>query len=304
MHLSLLVVALNVLCNYVFIFGHWGFPGLGVVGAAIGTVLAQTIVAVIYAYLFFNRGNRHRFAIGEQVAMSFKKMGVFLRYATPHGVREIIEVSSWHFLFITVAHFGTVALAANNIVIGWYFMFFVPLIGLLQSVSIGVGHLVGAERYGDVPRTLKLHLAIGVSYALLWLLLFTCVGSIFVQPFIGEQGDPAEWQAIKEQSQIVLILAGVWGVFDAMQLIIRSAVNAAGDVLWTFIVTPIVYVLSLILPCVYLMYVASQGHKEIWGVPLLEASWIIACCSLLVLSLVFAYRYFSGVWRQSTVRGH
>ena len=304
MNLSLLVVGLNVLFNYVLIFGHWGFEPMGVVGAAVGTVLAQFIVALIYASLFFKASNRLRFAIGEQVAMSIKKMSVFLRFATPHGIREIIEVGSWHFLFITVGHFGTVALAANNIVIGWYFMFFAPLMGILQSVSIGVGHLVGAERYDDVPRTLKLHIGIGVSYASFWLLLFVFSGSLFIQPFIGEHGDAAEWEAIKEQSQIVLILAGIWGVFDALQLIIRSAVNAAGDVLWTFVVTPIAYVLTLVLPCVYLMYLASQGETDIFGVPLLEASWIIACCSLLVLSLVFAYRYLSGHWRSATVRVH
>ena len=49
MYLSLLAVGLNVLCNYMFIFGHFGAPALGVVGAAVGTVIAQTVVAVIYA---------------------------------------------------------------------------------------------------------------------------------------------------------------------------------------------------------------------------------------------------------------
>lgn len=304
MYLSLLVVGLNIVFNYMFIFGHWGAPEMGVVGAAIGTVIAQVVVALLYACLFFGRANRERFAIMEQVPMAIKKMKVFLSFATPHGIREILEVGSWHFLFITVGHFGTIALAANNIVIGWYFMFFAPLIGILQSVSIGVGHLVGSERYDDVPRTLKLHIGIGLAYACLWLFLFTVFGSMLIEPFIGEQGDSDEWQIIKEQAHIVLILAGVWGIFDALQLIIRSAVNAAGDVLWTFILTPIVYLLSLVAPCVYLIYLAGNGHTEIYGIGLLQAAWVVACFSLLVLTIVFAYRYHAGVWRQATVRVH
>ena len=302
MNLSLLAVLCNVLFNYMFIFGNWGAPELGVVGAAIGTVLAQSLIGFVYAALFFGRKNRERFDLLSQWRMGFRKMKVFLKFATPHGVREIIEILSWHFLFMTVAHFGTVSLAANNIVIGWYFMFFAPLLGIIQSVSIGVGHLVGAGRYDDVPRVLRLHLIIGIIYAGIWLVLFSSMGKVFVAPFIG--GDSEEWQAIADTSTTVLLYAGVWGIFDAVQLIMRSAINAAGDVLWTFIATPIAYLLSLVAPCLGLMYIASQEQSTLWGIPLVELAWLVACASLLVLSLVFWYRFRSGQWRTATVRVH
>lgn len=302
MVLSVVAVLLNIVFNYALIFGNWGAPALGVVGAAVGTVCAQSLVMLIYAVLFFGRANREPYHILTKWRMGYQRIHVFLKYAAPHGVREVIEVASWHFLFLTVGHFGTVALAANNIVIGWYFMFFAPLIGLLQSVSISVGRLVGSERYDDVPRVLGLHLLLGVGYAALWLLAYTLFGAAMTEPFIGTRGDPVQWAAIREQCLVIFIAAGVWGILDAVQLILRAAVNAAGDVWWTFVVTPIVYVLTLIVPCVWLMYLAHRGQTGVWGMSLLMASWVISCLSLFVLCAVFYYRYRSNVWRQSSVR--
>ncbi len=302
MVLSVIAVTLNVLFNYALIFGHWGAPEMGVIGAAIGTVCAQSIVMVIYACLFFGKNNRSQFHILAKWRMGYQRLHIFLKFATPHGIREIIEVSSWHFLFLTVAHFGTVALAANNIVIGWYFMFFAPLMGLLQSVSISVGRLVGSERYDDVPRVLGLHISMGVVYAGVWLIAYVFFGAYMADPFIGTEGDPQQWADIKQQTIIVFIAAGIWGVFDAVQLLLRAGINAAGDVWWTFIATPIVYILSLVLPCAYLIHIAHQDIQHIAGMDLLMASWVVACFSLFVLCAVFYYRFRSGAWRHATVR--
>ena len=129
----LLMHPLNILLNYLLIFGNFGFPALGVRGAAIGTVIATTLGCSIFALLMFaGERARMRSLFG---LVSKKAMGTLLKLAIPSGLQSLSLAGGYLVFFRIAGMVSTEALAGVNILVN------LGLIGILISMGIGLGTL-------------------------------------------------------------------------------------------------------------------------------------------------------------------
>ncbi len=182
-----LVVALNVALNYVLIFGHFGFPELGVEGAAWGTLIARLVQLIIFlAWLYLSR---HSFALSLTIikrACSWVNLRPFVAFSLPLVMNNAIWGAGNAAYHIAVGFAGTQALAVMGAMAPIESAFFALFIGLasasavLVGQSLGAGHVDEAWRLCKIFDRLALSLALGFSL-ILWLLkdyLVACLGGL------------------------------------------------------------------------------------------------------------------------------
>ena len=180
MEVTLLINLLNIFGNYSLIFGHFGFPALGVQGAAISTSLCRGVAMTLLFLMLFKRLVRH-FPLAYFRPFPFEKLKSVLRIGLPSAAEQISYDASQVVIVYFINMLGNEVLAArvyvmNIVIIGYIFS-----LSLAQADSICTGNLVGAGKKQ-------------AAYLLSWYawrrsLLITLIASVsvylFARPLLG-----------------------------------------------------------------------------------------------------------------------
>ncbi len=134
----------NIFFNYMFIFGHFGAPAMGVAGAALGTVIARAFeFAIVGGYFFFFEkqiGFRFRHLRGWDRGI----MPVFLKTALPVIISDLIMVVGHNLIAIIIGHIGTEMTAANSIATNVNQVISQVFFGFSTAASVLTGNVIGA----------------------------------------------------------------------------------------------------------------------------------------------------------------
>lgn len=218
-------VALNVALNYVLIFGHLGFPALGIAGAAWGTLIARLLQLVIIAGWIYLR--RHGLALtGAQFKMAIARrpLARFIAFSLPlvanYGIWALGN-ATYHIL---TGYAGTHALAVMGIIVPVELAFFSLFVGLANACAVLVGRALGADRSEEAWHLYKtfdrLTLALVVALAAtLWL----------ARPWVlGFFGEVDESTRALLSSTLTIFCVLVWlKVLNLMRII--GVLRAGGD---------------------------------------------------------------------------
>ncbi len=135
---------LNILGNYVLIYGKWGMPELGLVGAGVSTLLARVVLAIIFAIFFFQSGKyrsySHHFFSNGFSRQGFKRINAL---GWPMGVQMGMETAAFSLTALLVGWIGTTALAAHQVMITISQLFYMVYYGMASAVAIRVSHFYG-----------------------------------------------------------------------------------------------------------------------------------------------------------------
>ncbi len=272
----------NVVGNYALIFGHFGFPAMGIAGAAWTTVIASILhVVILFAWLLLP-GYRGPYAVWSMWRPSWSRLARLTRVGTPMGVQFTTDIIGWTFFAnVLVGMFGTVHLAANNV--SWKFLeiSFMPAVGLGAALTAAVGKCLGR---GDSAQARRF-----VGWCLGMMMLY--MGSIGLAMLIGRghliallSDDPD----VIRVGGYLLIFCAVFQVFDAMNITFMSALRGAGDTLWTAVVNGLLVVLLL----VGLAWVMTV-FRPAWGS---VGPWLAATLYIIILAIAQWLRYRWGPW--------
>ena len=147
---DVLGVAVNVPLSYALIFGRAGLPELGIVGAALGTVVAQGFAIAIYLMFYFNAVHRDQFQVMQSFRFKPRMARRYLRLGLPSAFEMLVGVGTFNIFLLLFQTYGVAAGAAMAIVFNWDMLCFVPLMGLNIAIMSLSGRTVGA---GDLQRT-------------------------------------------------------------------------------------------------------------------------------------------------------
>lgn len=221
MRANLAAMALNVLFNWLFIYGHWGFPALGVRGAALGSVLATLCAFLLLFGAFLLEARRVR-----NTALRLSELKRTLRFGLPMGFNWSFEFFAFiAFVNIVVAGLGTSALAAMMAVIQINSVAFMPAFGLASAGAILVGQSIGAGRRDEVPALVRTTFIAAAGWMLVAGLAYLLLPSVLLAPFVParSQGD------FLRLGVHMLMLSALWQAFDAAGMTLTESLRAAGD---------------------------------------------------------------------------
>lgn len=147
---AIISIVLNISCNYVLIFGKWGFPELGVEGAAWGTLIARLIQVSLFL-LWFELKN-HRFkcsTLPYKAGLEIKTLKAFIIFGLPLVINYLMWAIGNTLYHVLTGFSGTAALAVMGIMVPLEMCLFSIFIGFSSASSVLIGQTLGA---GDKQR--------------------------------------------------------------------------------------------------------------------------------------------------------
>jgi len=225
-------VLLNIFFNYVLIFGHWGFPAMGVAGAAWGTLLARMVQ--LAATLLWLYGVRHGFALrwADFVrGIDLHGLRRFLRFTTPLLVNHAMWALGNVTYHVATGFAGTHALAVMGVMVPLESSFFALFVGLANASAVLVGRALGAGDNLGAQRLVRFFNRLAISLVVV-LSLSVWLG----RGWILAAFDHVDETTITLLSQVVLVFClGVW-VKVLNMLRILGVLRAGGDITYCLLV--------------------------------------------------------------------
>lgn len=289
MLVNLLVTVLNVVFNYGLIFGNYGLPAMGILGAGTGTLCAEGVGLLIYVSLFLRPSMREAFNTLPKPLFDAELFGRLVKFGLPNGIQLFLDMAAFNTFVVLLGRYGKTAQEASSIVFSLNAISFIPMIGMAQSVSILVGQAVGAKDIPMAKRSVR-------SAAILTLLFMGTMGALFVacpQLFLQlfeREGDPGQAEAFAMAAKLLWFVAA-YTLFDAIFIIYGSAIKGAGDTAFAMWVGSLMAWLCYALPCA-LAYALGASIWTLWG---------IMVAYVLSESFIFFWRYKKGAWERMSV---
>jgi MATE family multidrug resistance protein len=215
---------LNVILNYVFIYGFMAFPALGLEGAAWATLASRIFMAIAIVFYLYNLSSfkmyRGIVKLGDYSKSIFKKM---LGIGIPGGIQFILEVAAFDFSLVMMGWLGTTALAAHQIAINLASLTYMTSAGLGAAATVRVGFFLGKRDYHNLRTStytmLYMVLVLMGVCAVMFMLLRTVLPTFYV----------TEVEVIQLASSL-LIIAGLFQLSDGVQVVCASALRGFQDV--------------------------------------------------------------------------
>lgn len=251
MIVSVFANLLNVLFNYMLIYGNWGAPALGLNGAGIATLLARV---VMFSVMIFWLRKRIK---GFQWDFQWEGIKELLRIGIPSGLQYVFEVGAFATAAIMVGWISAEALAAHNIALNLAAISYMSATGLAAAATIRIGNQMGLK---DKP---NLRMAGFSSFGLVTVLM-AGFGTAFillrkVLPALYIDNDIVESTAAS-----LLVIAAAFQISDGIQAVGLGVLRGLTDVKIPTVVTFIAYwVISI--PAAYLFaFPGGYGVQGIW----------------------------------------
>jgi multidrug resistance protein, MATE family len=283
MYMAIVGNANNILFNYLLIFGAFGFPRMGLAGAATATIISQFMQTILLLGVFVG-GPIHR-EFGSRAVFHFDpgRFRELVRIGLPSGVSMFLDIANWSiFTSFVVGYFGATQLAAHNIAISFMHLCFMPAVAMNQGIAAIVGQWLGR---GDIRRAKArtyTALRIAMGYMTGMGLIFAIFGGTLIETMFSK--DPE----VIQLGHRLLILAAVFQAFDATNIICMGALRGAGDTRWMMWAMFFMAYL-LFLPLATILAFPLKG--EAFG------AWIGATVFISALSVLLFLRFHGEGWR-------
>lgn len=278
----------NVFFNYSLIFGHFGMPELGVVGAAVATVIARFVEAVIVLVYLLKYDEKIRFSLSDLKDKTDKTIfTVYIRYGLPVLCNEVLWSLGSSVLSIIMGHMGKEFVAANSICSVMFQCITVATHGINSAAGVIAGNTIGEGKYDQARKqaTTLFVISIGVG-------IFSFVLTMLLKaPLVSFYKITAETQAIA----LEMLTAMAWvNIFQAVASInMFGTLRGGGDSKFVAVMD----VGSMWLLSVPLGWIAGL----VLGRP---AGIVYVCLKATVIFECFAsaFRILSGKWIKDVTR--
>lgn len=240
-------VLLNILLNWLLIYGHWGAPALGLEGAGWATLLARLVMAVTAMIYVVKTPRLRPFQPVRWLGRVFwDRVRALLGLGWPVAAQHLLEVGAFSLAALMMGWIGTEALAAHQIAITCAATTFMFPLGLGMAVCIRVGQAWGASHYRRMRRIGFVGLGLGVLVMGVFAVVFMVAGQLIARQFV--EAPPVVHLAAR-----LLFVAGIFQVADGLQVVALSALRGLADVripalvavlAYWIIAVPLAYVLA------------------------------------------------------------
>jgi putative MATE family efflux protein len=169
---SIVMVASNVLFNWILIFGHFGLPAMGITGAAIGSSLAELVSLIFFIIYTKVSCDRQKYGLDKPASLDRAELRGMMPVCTWTMIQHTISVSTWFIFFLYIEHLGERALAISNIARGASGIIWVVLQAFSSTCSTLVSNIIGEGHQDKVMSLVKRILKLSYGIVSVMILIF------------------------------------------------------------------------------------------------------------------------------------
>ncbi len=160
---SITMVLSNILFNWIFVFGKFGIPALGIAGAAIGSTLAELVSLIFFIIYTISRTDCAKYGLNGFSGFRFGKLKDILSVSIWTMIQNTVSLSTWLIFFLFIEHLGERSLAVSNIIRNVSGLLWMVLCAFSSTCSSLVSNIIG-HGYQDSVRSLVLRI-LKITYA-------------------------------------------------------------------------------------------------------------------------------------------
>lgn len=297
MYAIILANVVHVFFNYVLIYGVWIFPKLGIVGAALGTVISRIMMVVILHYLLKRTKSLQPYFDG----FSFRKLSrplvqKIVSIGTPSALQMLFEVSLFTASVWLCGNIGKSSQAANQIALSLATVTFMFAMGFSVAAMIRVSHYKGLLDFKKlivVARSIfLLTVLIEVVFAFLFIVLHRYLPLLFL-----DMNDATQLLTNREVVDIaaqLLIIAAIFQISDGIQVVVLGALRGLQDVKIPMYITFVAYWIIGFPISLYLGKYTALAAVGVW----------IGLLSGLTFAALFLYLRFDKLTKKLAASTH
>ncbi len=252
---------LNALVNYLLIFGNWGFPELGITGAAIASLTTNIATVVVLAlYIMWKLPQfelfRNFWRSDSEIMMRVFKLG------WPIGLTSLAEGGLFSASAVMMGWIGALELAAHGIAIQLAGLTFMVHIGFSQAATVRAGRALGRRDELGLRRGGKTAIAMSAGYALVTSTVFLMIPDVLVGLFV-DPADPDRAMLIRIGASLVMV-AALFQLVDGLQVLALGLLRGVQDTTVPMVMATVSYWL-IGLPVSYVLaFPLGLGGVGLW----------------------------------------
>ena len=283
---SVIVNTINIIGDYVLIFGKWGFPKLGVAGAAIATALGQ-IVGFLYVILcLFKESGLIQVNVRGLSKANKTDFNQILRLSGPAFINELMINGGRLIYSFMVIGLGTVEFAANQIAVTAESLSYMPTIGFSVAATTLMGQSLGANDKEQALEYTKTAAFLGAAFMGLVAILFLAFPVPIVK-FFNHEAD------IISVAALCIRIAALEQIPMALSMVLSGALKGAGDTKGSMYISLASNWLYR-LPAAFLTIYVFK-----WSV---AALWYMTAIQYVIEAILFAIRFKRGKWARIAIQ--
>lgn len=258
MYITLFVNVVNVVLNYLLIFGHWGFPALGLNGAGVSTLIARILMPIIFFGFYLQNDRFRRYLIWFRYAKTQTLMiREIISVGWPIGIQMLLEVTAFAMSCVMAGWIGEVPLAAHQIALGLSSVAYMIVSGIGSGTTIRVSHQYSAGNFYEMRMAANASIHLVLAFMTL-----TAVSFFSFRFFL-----PTLYTNNPEVIQLagsLIVFAGIFQLFDGLQVVLLGALRGLADVKRPMIYCFFAYFVVNMPVSYFFAFVLDWGTPGIW----------------------------------------
>lgn len=281
---TVVMATVNIFLDYALIFGNFGFPEMGIEGAAIASVIAESTGLLVFILYTVSKANLVRYRLFYFSKFEIELILRILRISSPIVLQHFISFFVWFFFFLFVENMGKTPLAISNIIRSVYLIMMLPIWGFSSAINTLVSYLIGLGRNEEVLpvvfKTAKLSFLMVLAIVLLCVAVPEMILSVYTNS-----------SELITGSIPVLYVVSVAALIFSFSFVMFNAVSGTGKTQVTFAIE--IISLSLYFAVLYyITHVIKVSVAFVWAVEIMYA-FLLGFLSILFL--------FFGNWKDARV---
>ncbi len=276
-----IMAVVNIILNYLLIFGNFGFPRMGIAGSALASVIAEGVSVLFFVFLTFRKRRLDLFGILVPGRFNFQVIKNTLSLSVFTMIQNFLAMGGWLFFFMVIEQLGQHQLAISNIARSIYIMLMIPLWAFGTTTNTLISNMIGEGRQAEVGRALKR--IILMSFCITFVISF--VASLFPSAILSLYTTDA---ALIRDSIPVLYVVFTALVFFSVASIGFNAVTATGNTMMGMLIETV----TILAYCIFVYEVAIVFRQPV------SIAWLAEFVYFFFMGLLsFAYLKH-GNWRR------
>lgn len=264
----------NLVFDYLLIFGVGIFPEMGLEGAALASVIAE-ITSLCFCVIYVRRDKKTMSLIGFN---GFKLIGTevksLLRLGYPIMGQRFLAMSSWTIFFFLIEKIGRHELAISQLIRSLYFLAFIPIMGFGTTAKTYVSHYMAKKEFGMVSNSIKYLVKVSLLVILVMIHGYILYPEVIISVLTDDQ------QLINDTAPVLKLVFFEAFIFMAAS-VVSNAVSGVGDTKSAFIIENV---------CIAIYLIVAYFVTVVYPQPII----IVWCMEFVYFSLLllFSALYF------------
>ncbi len=246
----------NAGLNWMFVYGKLGAPELGAVGSGWASSISRILMALTLLWIAWPTVRGALLPFHRDVLL-IRPLLRMLALGTPIGGQHILEYAAFALVALFMGWFGTSQVAAHQVAINLASLTFMVPLGIGSAAAVLVGRAVGRNDPAEARRSAIASIACGAGFMCATAAVFLAAPG----PLARAYTDDARVLGV---AVLLIPIAGVFQVFDGLQIVATGVLRGLGDTRTPFVVTMLAYWLIGTPISFYLGFQTELGPAGLW----------------------------------------